>query len=83
MEKSASANQWIFPHFNRLQQQQYLIDNQIFEMLLVFKISFSVSSQHLKLPIKPHQHQQKRLPTLWLNHLRQVLKRLLLQQMLK
>ncbi len=25
MEKSASANQWIFPHFNRLQQQQYLI----------------------------------------------------------
>ena len=50
MEKSASANQWIFPHFNRL-QQQYLIDNQIFEMLLVFKISFSVSSQHLKLPI--------------------------------
>ena len=26
MEKSASANQWIFPHFNRLQQQrqQYL-----------------------------------------------------------
>ena len=22
MEKSANANQWIFPHFNRLQQQQ-------------------------------------------------------------
>lgn len=82
MEKSASANQWIFPHFNRL-QQQYLIDNQIFEMLLVFKISFSVSSQHLKLPIKQRQHRQKRLPTLWLIHLLRVLKQLLLLQMLK
>ena len=63
MEKSASANQWIFPHFNRL-QQQYLIDNQIFEMLLVFKISSAVSLPHLILPIMQLPHLRKRLPTL-------------------